>query len=204
MLREERYVVIDERTDVLDSRITRTVIGAVEFNDPLKIQQALAATKAFVGSHENIKQKKKLHLNEFTLAERIEFIDFMAELDFEAKVYINYDYRLISTEAKTASLKFSVQALINKHASKKLHFIIEHAEEYRRIVRKEFMTEDHYLSLLPDALCHVIAYRLDKDKLEGSDAGIYRSMYRQLRERTRLHVYRLHDDMFEETRDLRL
>lgn len=202
--RPEKFIVIDERIDHLDERVIRTIIGAVELDDPAHLQQVKTALENYVKAKKIPKNGQKLHINELDFTEKLELITFISTLNFSAKVYVNYDYSKQSGEAKIHALKFSVAALQQKHRSKKLNIMIEHADEYKKVVKAEFMTSDHYLSLVPDVVCHLIAYRLDINSLDDAKSKLYEKMYLQLREHVRLHTYRLQENTFEEIRSIRL
>lgn len=189
-------ILIDERQDRLDNGLTRTIISCVEIDEELTIEDLQEAVKAVVNKSKL--SVKKLHFAEFNQPEKLILVGSLSEISFSAKVWIFYDTFINSSVAKKNSLRYVIRALKKKHSRREVSLLVEHADEYDKLVREQFMTSNAYLSLLPDLTCYIMALKLDLPnilaKIENNNIRTRRQaesskMISQMHEHIRLQVF---------------
>lgn len=193
-------LLIDERQDRLDKIQTRTIISCVELDEKYTLDELEENIKAAIRGIIDI-SRRKLHFAELNTAEKVLVVDALSNLDFTSKVWIFYHSLKNPTEAKQRSLKLAIDSLKKKHSKRQVSFLVEHAADYKNIVRENFMTTNEYLSLLPDLICYVMSLkidlsnilaRIDDSKIRAGREAEILEMIRQVHEHIRLQT--IHND----------
>lgn len=151
-------LLLDERQDVLDQGVVRTIVSCVELDGKLTSEQI----ESYVGSAISgiTYPGGKLHLADMDYHKKVATIRALSSLDFTAKVWVSYSILTNQSQAKTDTMTLVLKSLLKKHSKKNALFIVEQAEEYKAIIKDRFLTGSAYVSLLPDATCYIMAQKL--------------------------------------------
>jgi hypothetical protein len=205
MKRTKLSFVIDERQDLLDEHVVRSIYCVVEIPEELEITEVSDSIRAYSEEQNmDIGSLDKLHFTSMNQKQRLSYIKFIGKQNITAKIYVYYDFRENLSDIKKARLIETVKATQYKHRNKELFFYVERAEEYKGIIKKEALITDHYLSLLPDAYCFVFATRLNRLNNTEINNRINDLMYKFLRHQIRLHTYTFESVKVEDSRANRL
>lgn len=203
MKRAKLSVVIDERQDHLDEHLVRTLYSVVEIPEETNIVDISNEVKIYI-EQIGIENIDKLHFTSLNKDQRLRCVELIGKMNITAKVYVYYDFRVNESAAKKLNLVRSVRATQYKHRNKELTFYVEKADEYRRVIKKEALTNDYYLSLLADCYCYVFATRLNKPSNTPVVNARNDKLYMLLRHQIRLHTYLFGDKKIEDKRSNRI
>lgn len=155
-------VLMDERYDKLDWRMSRMIFSAVEIpsvEDMDEIKRVLSEVK------EGFDRKKKFHFMELDELTQSEVIDVIVGLNIRCKMYVFYAVDVSESDMKTTTLNWAIKNTRNSLSKQcTLNIMIEDAEQYRRIIRAGNLINDDVVTIIPDAFCYVFARRLDDKK----------------------------------------
>lgn len=211
--KEQLIVLIDERHDVMDGALGRTIISAVEVDGIENLDAIEDQVKMAMSHIDDLADLKKIHLSDMDWDLKVKVIDVICRLEFKSKVWVHYDVLVNQHTAKVMAMKWAVSALEKKHSKKDLRLIIEEASEYKGIIRERYMSGSAYLSLLPDIVCYIMALKLDATSLAKSETDIvqrqkvakgYQALIDLMHEHIRLQVYGTHYTKSENARANRL
>lgn len=187
-------ILMDERYDRLDERLSRVIFSAAEIPDRSELNRA---RDKFSKIAQGLAQDCKFHFAGMSQLDQQKVIDTMSTLGVRCKMYIFYALNRNESEMKKTALKWAIQNT-RKSLSKRyiLQFLIENAEQYGDIIRKENLVSDPALTIIPDAFCHTFARRLSNN--------LNSKWYDNLYEKSRLECYWLDGGQYRMMREDRL
>lgn len=205
MKRNKLSFVIDERQDLLDEYVVRSMYCVVEIPEELEVTEVSDSIRTYSEEQNvDVGSLDKLHFTSMNQKQRLAYVKFIGKQNVTAKMYVYYDFRKNLSDVKKARLIETVKATQYKHRNKQLFFYVEKAGEYKGVVKKEALITDHYLSLLPDAYCFIFATRLNRLGNTEINNRINDLMYKFLRHQIRLHTYMFENMKVEDSRANRL
>lgn len=206
-------LLIDESQCQIDEMIVRTIISCVEINAKTTTDELEKQVKSLVDELIPVFNKKKVHLADFTQDEKCAVINAISKLEFTTKIWVHYGVHKNQTEAKKDAMRNTIISLQKKHSKNNVNFLIEHATDYRQVIKGKFMTRSSYLSLLPDICCYIMKLKLDKqkiiksipdDKVRDKKSQELDRLISSMHEHIRLQVVDIKEDCIELNRENRI
>ena len=195
---EKLSIVIDERQDQLDIHTLRTLYSAVEVPPEVSVSELSKEVEEFILEN-RITSPEKLHFSSLRYEQRLTLVELIGKMPIRIKMYVYYDFRKNQAITKKINLVRTVRYTQYKHRNKELTFYVEHAGEYKGVIRRESLTTDHFLSLVADCYCYVFAIKLNKPwDTRNND------MYTLIRHQIRLHTYIYDNKKIEDSKSNRI
>lgn len=178
-------ILIDERIDIIDARISRAMFSTVEIPDEYNLRKY----GEVFGTIRKKCNVKKFHFTDIDNVDvRNEVINEIEKMPVRVKMYIYYAYGVNESELKRRALTWTIksaQASLKKRRNFK--FLVEDATEYKGIIHNENLVNDDTLTIIPDVFCHVFAARLNS----RNDQNV--EWYEQLHDKICLETYWVND-----------
>lgn len=158
------YVILDENMAVLDARIKRLVICAVEISP-----ESFAMAQDYFNCLRRrvcMGKNSKFHFTDINDNNtRLEIIDKIIKLGVECKTFIFYSGIIGGSNFKSLAIRRALCA-IKKQLCKRydVEYVVESAEEYKNVVKDKCLTNDKTLTIISDAFCFAVAQRLDYER----------------------------------------
>lgn len=152
---------IDERQDTLDVCLVRTIISCVEIEGDEICEKLEKDIKDALAHLKDIDGKQKFHFSDLAQDKKLAVVEALSKLDYTAKVWIHYDLLANANVAKVKAMRNTILSLKKKHSKNKLVILVEKADEYKSVIKESFMTDNTFLSILPDLSCYIMARKLD-------------------------------------------
>jgi len=198
-------ILIDERVDHLDEYTLRLMYCAVEIPGETDVLVLSNEIKEAFNNSDGYEDLKKVHFTSLNLKQRRFLLQIISKLNITAKMYISYHFRTEPHKELARRLEVVVRETQIKHRNKRLTFIVENAEAYKRLIKTENLTSNDYLTIIADAMCFVFATKLNPIIPNKAAINAYNDrQYQLIRHQIRLHTYMFAEQKYEDTRDSRL
>ena len=120
-------VLVDERYDKLDERMSRTIFGVVEI--PMELEDMDKVKQGFLAIKETFGGKKKFHFMDLDTFAQSKIIEIISSMNIRCKMYVFYAMDISESDMKTKALSLTIKD-VRKALSKQhiLNIVIENAE----------------------------------------------------------------------------